>query len=153
MNTQEQSARFRLWLRLEYGENIGEFDRAIMQAALAEIDQLQAEQDALKNKINAIVNAVEQANEKIQAEVTRMEAELETVLKDRIALAKEVDELRAKLATLEAEKAEREKQEPICHVDIGHLREISNGNIMPIYAEPTAGKGLQPLYLYAGAKE
>jgi regulator of replication initiation timing len=82
----------------------------------------------------------------LETEVTRMEEELETVLKDRIALAKEIDELRAKLAALEAEKAEREKQEAVewrwCSGD-GYKLSVNGIDVVP------AGT---PLYLYAGAR-
>jgi septal ring factor EnvC (AmiA/AmiB activator) len=129
----------------------GRVEYAIALDALrVEADRMEAEQDALKNKINAIVNAVEQANEKIQAEAYRMEAELETVLKDRIALAKEVDELRAKLAAME-------KQEPVAYTwrfSDGDLLETPMGTLQEIEREWIGYDGEPvPLYLSAGAKE
>jgi len=42
-----QTPRQRLWLRLHFEKNLLQHDRAIMEAALAEIDRLTAERDAM----------------------------------------------------------------------------------------------------------
>lgn len=55
-----------------------------------------------------------------------------------------IDELRAEIAALKSVSLE-----PICFVDAGHLREVSNGNNMLIYAssEQDEQGRLEPLYL------
>jgi len=60
---------------------------------------------------------------------------------------KENDELRAKLATLEAEKAEREKQEPAAWLSVDSI-----GERYLCFTKPEDGDEVHPLYLSAGAQ-
>lgn len=48
------------------------------------------------------------------------------------------------LVKLQAKIEEADKQEPLIFVDVGHLREVSNGNNMPIYA--SCEQRLEPLF-------
>ena len=86
----------------------------------------------------------------LQAEVTRMEAEIAEAKRSagtyewKLKVSEErSDELRAKLATLETEKAEREKQKPVgyTYTDKG----VTHGAITRVI------KAGEPLYLSAGA--
>ena len=98
------------------------------------------------------------AKAELQAEVTRMETELFEANKEcdenaqrGLELNTEINELLAKLATLEAEKAEREKQEPVA------IRYKYSGDLQWQYTEnhnqPPPKTTVQTLHLSAGAKE
>ena len=60
------------------------------------------------------------------------------------AMTDEIDELRAKLETLETEKAEREKQEPVAWLSVDSI-----GERYLCFSKPEDGDEVHPLYLFA----
>ena len=120
------------------------YDKDELETVKAERDELRAKLSDAKSLADHHLLAANGARAKLAAQTTELEACKRMIDFDLVQLLQEAKE---KLAALEAEKAEREKQEPAAY--------INHKAMMPPSLDSAATPGTlysEPLYLSAGAQ-